>query len=164
MTITFWNAIILDEIIANHILKSRELRVNRQFGFTLRFGTVASSVPYLTLQWHVCRFLTSAKARNALPRPTSTVSPFQVLHYTPLVRCLSHGQSVACETWKLKVIHFPFLTFLTPSPRILFLPSASSQSSLAYISALFLSALFLLSVFFCHFVKKRSPTHTTRPR
>jgi hypothetical protein len=28
LTITFWNEIILDEIIENHILKSRELKVN----------------------------------------------------------------------------------------------------------------------------------------
>jgi hypothetical protein len=28
LTITFWNEIILDEIIEKHILKSRELRVN----------------------------------------------------------------------------------------------------------------------------------------
>jgi hypothetical protein len=28
LTITFWNEIILDEIIESHILKSRELRVN----------------------------------------------------------------------------------------------------------------------------------------
>jgi hypothetical protein len=43
----------------------------------------------------------------------------QVLHYTRLVLSVCHRQSVAFETWKLKVIHSQSLSFLTPSLRLL---------------------------------------------
>ena len=84
--------------------------IGTQFGFTLRFGTVPSTVAYPTVQWDVCRVLTGAPARHALTpacNPTLTVSPFQVLRDAPLVLSVSHWQSVAFETWKPKVIHSP---------------------------------------------------------
>jgi hypothetical protein len=54
--------------------------------------------PSPSLQCHVCPFLTGAQARPALPRPTQTLFPFQVLHYMFLMLSLSHWQSVAFET------------------------------------------------------------------
>jgi hypothetical protein len=36
-----------------------------------------------------------------------TVSPSQVLHYTPVVLSVSHWQSVAFGTWKQKAGHRP---------------------------------------------------------
>jgi hypothetical protein len=87
---------------------SRSKGFGPQFGFTLRFGTVASTVAstvsYLHW-WGVCRFLTGAQARHALPPATPTVSLSQVLHYTLFVLSVSHRQSVAFETWKPTVIH-----------------------------------------------------------
>jgi hypothetical protein len=46
LTITFWNEIILDEIIENHIRKSRELKVNipRRVGASLAHGPPSLSL------------------------------------------------------------------------------------------------------------------------
>ncbi len=63
-----------------------------QLGSTICLGTVASTcIHYPTLQWdhgvsfsHRCTG--SACAASSIP----TLLPFEVVHYTPLVHCLSH--------------------------------------------------------------------------
>jgi hypothetical protein len=84
---------------------------------------------YPTLQWDVCRFLTGGQVLHALPRliPTSTTRfPFEVVHYTPLVRCSSHWQSVTFETWQSQPKpgdSFHFLTFKSLTPSVTFFPT-----------------------------------------
>ena len=64
-------------------------KLSLMFMFIIAYKTIATGedvhrvlVWWETIEWDVCRFLTGTQTRHVLSRPSPTVSPFQVLHYS----------------------------------------------------------------------------------
>ena len=80
--------------------------------------------PYPTLQWdeHARVSFSDQRTGSACAASSNpTVSPSQVLHYTPLVLSVSHWQSVAFVTWKPKVIDLYFHSYSGSFPTLRFI-------------------------------------------
>ncbi len=119
LTIIFLNKIILDEIIENHILKSREVRVNITSALCApaRSGYICTApwlYPLLVIlprHWQIPELATSLRPlrfdirsiRPALLRPTPFLFPFEAVHCMRLLLC-QHGSQ--------RVVIPHFLTFL----------------------------------------------------